>query len=911
MVVSNGAPFTPVVRIYPGSDPSDARTWTTNRVDISPWIRYPGGDGGQPISYSAGRTDEASRVDASKMDLTLDNRDGRFSSRNPTGPYYPNLKRGTPITLSMVTSEDNFNRVAANINATVLSGGGGVTWANAGSTWSINGTSAVGNPPVNTFSFVRAVGAGTFNGEGRVTISSVQTITGTEGYLGGVYFRASGATGAVCMLLEFTTTGQVQLTARYKETGFNGIGAATSIPYTAGDKIRMYWVADGANLRGKFWKPANPALPDADEPADWSLVTSYSRSYGGQIGMMSWRTAGNTNTGNTLLYDDWVTEAAEFTGAISQLPVEWNVTGSNSWAAISAAGPLRRLQQGSGQLKSPLARQLPAYKPLAYWPLEDGSQATQFGSATNAVQPAFKSGGMVQAAGDSSLPGGGPAPTFLTNNASIRGQAPRRQAGSGFAALFFFKLAALPATKTKVVQFQGSGRITTWNWYIDSGSNTTVEGIEADGTVTINVINNSGGVDFTKWVALQLETERIVATNTVEWAWTFLQVGNPAFYSQAGSFTSTQQCRVWLFQVGSSASDLSGMAVAHMWLGENTLPFVDYTFNAVSDGYRGELASARELRLATDENLALMVEPGTSEALGPQRPGSFLDNLQDAADSDNAILYEAGSGLGFRPRSARYNRPVHMALSVAAGQIAKPPRPIDDDQRLRNDWTVSRDEGAFAQVTDPISIAGNGKYADSITINTQTDSPLPDHAGWRTYLGTRDDLRWPDITLNFARSPELLELWRSAPYGFRFTVATGRSQLPGSDPDVIAEGFTGTFWPHGWEVVLNCSSAWPWDVAALDSVNARLDQDAGVSTIGAVNSITNTLTVTTQAGNPLWTLANFPFGAMIGGERMTVTNITGATSPQTFTVTRSVNNVVKSHLAGTSVQVYRPFVLSH
>jgi hypothetical protein len=42
---------------------------------------------------------------------------------------------------------------------------------------------------------------------------------------------------------------------------------------------------------------------------------------------------------------------------------------------------------------------------------------------------------------------------------------------------------------------------------------------------------------------------------------------------------------------------------------------------------------------------------------------------------------------------------------------------------------------------------------------------------------------------------------------------------------------------------------------------------------------------------------------------MTVTNITGATSPQTFTVTRSVNGITKSHSAGAAVQLFAPVAI--
>jgi hypothetical protein len=55
---------------------------------------------------------------------------------------------------------------------------------------------------------------------------------------------------------------------------------------------------------------------------------------------------------------------------------------------------------------------------------------------------------------------------------------------------------------------------------------------------------------------------------------------------------------------------------------------------------------------------------------------------------------------------------------------------------------------------------------------------------------------------------------------------------------------------------------------------------------------------------------DFPFDIRVGGEVMRVTSITGGTSPQTFTVTRSINGVVKSHSAGEDVRLAYPTYVS-
>ena len=44
----------------------------------------------------------------------------------------------------------------------------------------------------------------------------------------------------------------------------------------------------------------------------------------------------------------------------------------------------------------------------------------------------------------------------------------------------------------------------------------------------------------------------------------------------------------------------------------------------------------------------------------------------------------------------------------------------------------------------------------------------------------------------------------------------------------------------------------------------------------------------------------------IAGEQITVTSISGSSSPQTFTITSSVNGVVKAHTAGAAVRLFIP-----
>lgn len=111
------------------------------------------------------------------------------------------------------------------------------------------------------------------------------------------------------------------------------------------------------------------------------------------------------------------------------------------------------------------------------------------------------------------------------------------------------------------------------------------------------------------------------------------------------------------------------------------------------------------------------------------------------------------------------------------------------------------------------------------------------------------------------------------------------------------QAYTETVNEYDWTVELTCTPASPWTVAttAPDAPTATSPPhraDTLLSTLAApATAAATTLSVATDtaAGGYTWTTnaAHFPFGIVAGGEPMTVTGITGTSSPQTFNVTRT------------------------
>ena len=127
----------------------------------------------------------------------------------------------------------------------------------------------------------------------------------------------------------------------------------------------------------------------------------------------------------------------------------------------------------------------------------------------------------------------------------------------------------------------------------------------------------------------------------------------------------------------------------------------------------------------------------------------------------------------------------------------------------------------------------------------------------------------------------------------------------------MVQGFEEDIREFSWDITLWCSPAGPWTVGVVeDTVLGRPDTD-GSELASGVSSSATSWSVAVTAG-PLWITSaafptHFPLDVMLGGERVRVSAISGGSSPQTFTISqRSVNGIVKSHLAGAPLSLADP-----
>lgn len=919
-----GFPQTPLpvlVDIAPGADPGDdpdnwdaLGLWT----DITDDVRVADG-----IHISGGRADEANQVDTTKCTFRLDNRSGNYSPRNPLGIYYGALRKNTPVRVRIQRGQDSFGRTSSNSWGTADSG---TLWNSTGSQYAVSpSTGATITWASANSQFINYLQqSGAWNSEVLVEVSIPSVPVGGVIRLGAVARLLASNNGCWTAFAEWQTDGTVDLRIA-RRSGAGSLFIVRTVDsavtgYTANRKIWVRLRAVGNNIQGKLWYDGSA------EPGAWQTTFTepnvdlrYDTStteLGANSGIYTERATGNSSptSGNILSFE---TITSVFTGTVVEWPVRWDQSGNDATVPVEASGVIRRLSQGQSPLQSPIYKTIVAKSPYAYWPLEDGSGATTGQGIGPNVKPATVFGASFGY--DGIQLGGSKSTVEVTQDMTVSALLPAPAGfttANGWEVNFFFLTEALPpgGQPATVMSIFTGGSEVQWNLVISNDGTYGWRNINPDGTIGSLQTMGTGAIQANVWYGLRCAVYNVGGSITVALTYNNLSTGAHEVITWSIGGTVGYPKRWALY--GSSTSYPAG-SVGHVAFFANhgifpTEPFID-----AASGYAGETASDRIIRLCDEQGVPLTTLDDSTTLMGPQRSDTFLNLLRECETADLGVLYETpyAPGLGYRPRTARYSTAGRFTLNVSSGHLAAPPEPTDDDQTLRNDWTVSRANGGTVQVTDDVSITEQGRYDDSVEINVSSDDVLVDHASMRVYLGTLDDLRWPQVDLNLARNPNFASVWLSVLVGSRFVITNAPSQLTGITIDLVVEGFEQTLSPYGWDVTMNCSPAKAWSQFApvagtsVASTDPRLDSDVSFLNASITSSATS-MAVVRPADTLAWDTTAPPFDLNVYGERMTCTAISGTGTTQTFTVTRGVNGFTKAHNAGEPVSLWLPFYVA-
>ncbi|WP_274031495.1 hypothetical protein [Streptomyces sp. MMBL 11-1] len=851
-----------------------------------------------PITITRGAADESSSLEPSTCDMELNNRLGKYSPRNPMSPYYGLIGRNTPVRVSVPGPESYLQldgttaSYARTPDAAALDITGDLDLRVEATCdwWAVPAQTLLGK-------WVSAGGQRSYmlrleNGSAHLSWS----VDGTVWYFASHRLPALPRRAALRATLD-VDNGSGGFTARlYWAASLDGTWTPLGDPLTSTPATSIYAgtaplevapaAATGwAPVRGRVHRAEvraginGPVVADLDVRALAAGTTGWSDSAG-----RAW------TLGTAAVIDD---RAYRFIGEISSWPARWDVSGEDVWVPVEAAGTTRRLGQGRKALESTLRRRIPsAPSLLAYWPMEESDTADTLAySPVTGVEPLRLSG--ADWAADDTLGGSAPLPTVQAG-AALFARVPATTV-TGWQVEWVYHLPALPAVQTEVLRLGITGATMRTVILYASTSAIRLEVLAADGTI-IGAFNSTSPEGLTafagKWNRLTLYSG---AGGLVTATWRDVTTN---FRYYVGTVPVTGQGRVTSVSATWDAL-LEGMAIGHLSVfttpGTGVLgtPPATLIYDGADDGFLGESSLARIARLGSEEMATVDLVghgsdyPDRSTRLGPQRPDTLLNLLELVQDADGGILYERRdrTGLVYRDRRTLYNQPVALALDYSArGEVPPPLEPVEDDQRLRNDVTITRDGGTSARsvvASGPLSVqpppAGVGPYDEALTLSLYDDTPLAPIAQWRTHLGTWDEARYPVISVWLHAAPHLVDKVLAMDIGDRIQISNPPPWLPPDTIDQHMLGYTEVLDQHAWTLTMNCVPAGPWQVGVVeDPVLGRADTD-GTELAVAVSDTAAMWPVTVTAG-PAWITTathpdQFPFDVTAGGEQVTVTAI--------------------------------------
>lgn len=883
------------------------------------------------ITITEGRGDWGAKVDPGSIALTFDNRSGDFSEYNPMGRWYGSLGRDTPLRVRLRRGEDAFGRTVASGWGTSDSGQG---WSTANpSRFSVgSGHGTVSIPSVNTL-WRQLYGSTLLDAERRISITPSLTLTGASLVWCGI-FRYQDASNyySASVELDRNTGSGLTITCKIRRTttaaGTVEIAVASPVPgllYTAGQPVHTRAGITGSTLGVKAWV-------GTDEPPGWAAeIDDYAFTTPGQVGEEMYLAAGNTNAlPYTVTVDDYALYVDLAGGFVPAWVPRWDRSRQDRTVPVVAKGVLHRMQPATGKSPShsPLRRTIAGSDPVAYFPLEDGQIAGQAASALPGHAPATITGTVQFAPIDD---------YYIWNPNSIArfgttGLADVSAGGQLFAYLPASVTAATAtqwAVHTAILLDLGelSGDIVALEWTTPGGTyvrwqlvvttlaHTKVIGYTAAGATTTIIDESTASTGYARLMVIA----RQFGPDIVVDLWRNGGFGGlpQATASPAGTMSGLTSLAG--NTTGTTATIQTALGHQAVWAASDP-PYEAGT--DIIDGYGEEAGTAptsyvleaatdRIQRLPAEDNITLQIPVLPTAAavvrMGNQPPGTPRDLLDQPVLTDGGVLAERPFRLEYTPRESLYNQTARMTLT--SEQLGEEPEADPTDQAYRNRFEAKRIEGSSAVAEAPEVLEGAIVYDDSADLSLGFDTTLPDQAGWRLHLASKRGLRWPKLKLDLAAEPTLIDSWLNCRSGSRITITQPPEDVAGQDIDVLLEGHTTTLGYKDWDVVGNFSPADVWTVGVSNGAPRSTPAGSTLAANLALGATSATVTFTTVEGPWTTVASDCPLDLRIGGERVTVSAISGSTSPQTVTISaRGVNGVTRAWPAGTPVEPWLPMV---
>lgn len=572
---------------------------------------------------------------------------------------------------------------------------------------------------------------------------------------------------------------------------------------------------------------------------------------------------------------------------------------------ITAAGHFRRLGRDPA-LASALRRSIPASRRRkAFWPMEDAAGARQAASYYPAVPPLAAPGpSSTPEFGTASLvPGAFSVATFRPGDCLFASlPSPTASQTVRFSCLLY--TATIQPATVELFELRAAGG-TIGRYVVEASPNAlrfrayTNAGVEVSGSVAIGFTAQQTDLCY-----FELDLQQ-TAAGTITWTmrtttWRFDVNGLPvgATASAGTTFSGTLGGITGVGLAPTSLLDDVQMGMAAVT--EAPLP----TFGGLAAvlGWPGNNATGRVAGMCDEFSVPRSVTSTTlGVVMGPQIPGSLLDNLRNAQNTDHGILTDHMGVVSYTALSELYNLAPALTLSATVrGQLGALDDVKRDDQRKVNIASASRPGGSTATLADEDDVRMSGRFEGSaIEVNVAKDADLPSHAGWALALGTQRGYDFRQLALRPHLAPALAVQMATLTLGGRVSITSLPPQMPKGGLERIVRGRT-TVLPgraprRVIEITVDLVPTSVYDAFVLDS--DRLDTPGTEVIVAASAAATVVTTQTTDTPATATGATSIPL--WVAGEKVTLTAVAGEILEDAFT--RSVSSGWGSMPASTSV----------
>lgn len=359
-----------------------------------------------------------------------------------------------------------------------------------------------------------------------------------------------------------------------------------------------------------------------------------------------------------------------FAGEVSKWPPRWDVSDTDVWVPIEAAGLLRRLRANSDKPASAHRRLIEQFEPFTYWPMSEGEDAREAAAAFG-IAPLRPIGGLGGAlfAGQPEWGDGEfaqwlePAPLFVVDRLLVA-RFPTRSFSDPWSVEWVHHGTEYSSTLFRLIYDLANSEFSS---AIDVQVFSTVE---AAGAVTVTYETTGVGGD------LQFPIDTTVSGHDEAgphlFRFTFTPVSSTSVtvtgyldgvqFAQGTTPTNEylKPLSLELNGFGDRGIGTEGnLVIGHVVFYGSDAPEPIDSYRAMI-GHQNEKSGRRIERLCQESGISIEIQgdPDLTQACGPQQLASRMDLLQAAADVDGGALGESIEDLAllYRTQRSRYNQ---------------------------------------------------------------------------------------------------------------------------------------------------------------------------------------------------------------------------------------------------------------